>query len=243
MTQTPIEKIETAEVLSIRTEGEGLAAMAWDLVVTETTMGEASDLLGWIAGNNKRLEAQRVSLVKPLNDHVKFINGQFRDWMEPLKSANEIVREKVLAYTREQARIAAEAQAVEDRRIRTEQARLAAEEERVRAEQARLEAEAEAANAPPPPPLPPPPPTPPVAPAPVPMRAPIPAAPEKTTRSVLATTTIKKVWQYEITDADAVPREYLAVNEKKIAGVVRAGLRSIAGVRIFEAEQLAVRSR
>ena len=239
MTQTQIENIETAEVLKCRTEGEGLATMAWDLVVTKSTMGDASDLLGWIAGNNKRLEAQRVSLVKPLNDHVKFINGQFKDWMEPLKSANEIVREKVLAYKREEARIAAEAQAVEDERIRTEQARMAAEEERVRAEQARLEAEAEAANAPPPPPLPPPPPATIVPPSP----APIPAAPEKTTRSPLATTTIKKVWQYEITDPGAVPREYLVVDEKKIAAVVRAGLRSIAGVRIFETEQLAVRSR
>ena len=237
MTQTQIENIETKEVLSIRTEGEGLAAMAWDLVVTETTMGEANDLLGWIAGNNKRLEAQRVSLVKPLNDHVKFINGLFRDWMEPLKSANEIVRSKVLAYTREQTRIAAKAQAVEDERIRTEQARLAAEEERVRAEHARLEAEAEAANAPPPPPLPPP-----VATMP-PSPAPIPVAPQKTTRSPLATTTIKKIWRYEITDPGAVPREYLVVDEKKIAAVVRAGLRSIAGVRIFETEQLAVRSR
>ncbi len=226
MDQTQLEKIETTEVLSIRSEGEGLAAMAWDLVVTEITMGEASDLLGWIAGNNKQLEAQRVSLVKPLNDHVTFINGQFKDWMEPLKSANEIVREKVLAYTREQARIAAEAQAVEDERIRTEQARLAAE-------QARLEAEAEAANAPPPPPVAIVPPSP----------APIPAAPEKTTRSVLATTTIKKVWQYEVTDPDAVPREYLVIDEKKIGSVVRAGVRSIDGVRIFETEQLAVRSR
>ncbi len=217
MTQTPIEKIETTEVLKIRSEGEGLAAMAWDLVVTETTMGEASDLLGWIAGNNKRLEAQRVSLVKPLNDHVKFINGQFRDWMEPLKSANEIVRSKVLTYTREQARLAAEAQAAEDRRIRAEEARLA--------EEAKTAVQP-AAPAPPPP-----------------MRAPIPVAPQKTTRSPLATTTVKKVWQYEITDPDAVPREYLVVDEKKIAAVVRAGVRSIAGVRIFETEQLAVRSR
>lgn len=240
MTQTPTEKIETAEVLTIRTEGEGLAEMAWSLTVTETTMGEASDLLGWIAGNKKKLEAQRVSLVKPLNDHVKFINGLFKDWAEPLESANEIVREKVLAYTREQARIAAEAQAVEDERIRTEQARLAAGEERVRAEQARiaaeqarLEAEAEAANAPPPPPVAIVPPSP----------APIPAAPEKTTRSPLATTTVKKVWQYEVTDPDAVPREYLVIDQKKIAAVVRAGVRSIEGVRIFETEQLAVRSR
>ncbi len=75
----PDAQIETAEVITLRTEGAGLAEMADTLVVIEATMGDASDLLGWIAGNKKRLEAQRVSLVRPLNDHVKFINGQFKD--------------------------------------------------------------------------------------------------------------------------------------------------------------------
>ncbi len=212
----PDAQIETAEVMTLRTEGAGLAEMAGTLDVSEATMGDASDLLGWIAGNKKRLEAQRVSLVKPLNDHVKFINGQFKDWMAPLESADQAVREKVLTYQREQSRIAAEAQA--------------AEEERIRAEQARRAEEAEAANVP-------------LAPAPPPMTETLPAPPPKTTRSALGTTTTRKVWQYEITDAEAIPREYLAVDEKKIAAVVRAGIRSIAGVRIFETEQLAVRSR
>ena len=179
-------------------------------------MGEASDLLGWIAGNKKRLEAQRVSLVRPLNDHVKFINERFKGWMAPLESADQAVRGKVLTYQREQSRIAAEAQAAEEKRIRAEQTRLAEE--------------AEAANVP-------------LAPAPPPMAETLPAPPPKTTRSALGTTTTRKVWQYEITDAEAIPREYLAVDEKKIAAVVRAGIRSIAGVHIFETEQLAVRSR
>ena len=217
MTLTPIETtIETPEVLTLRTEGDGLADMAESLVVTEATMNDASDLLAWIATNKKRLEAQRVSLVKPLNDHVKFINGQFKGWMAPLESADQAVRGKVLTYKREQARIADEAKAAEEKRIRAEQALLAEEAETTGV---------------------------PLAPAPPPMAATLPSPPAKTTRSALGTTTVKKVWQYEITDPTAVPREYLAVDEKKIAAVVRAGIRSIAGVRIFETEQLAVRSR
>ncbi len=212
----PDVQIETAEVTTLRSEGVSLAEMAETLVVTEATMGDASDLLGWIAQNKKRLTEQRVSLVKPLNDHVKFINEQFKEWMDPLESADKAVRGKVLDYQREQNRIAAEAREAEEKRIRAEQARLAKE--------------AEAANEP-------------LAPAPPPMPVTLPAAPPKTTRSALGTTTTRKVWQHEITDADAIPREYLAVDEKKIAAVVRAGIRSIPGVRIFETDTLAVRSR
>ena len=222
MTSLQIQGIETPEVLKLRTESEGLAELAESLDVNEDTMDDVSDLLGWIAGNKTRLEAQRVFLVKPMNDHVKNINAQFKDWLAPIEAADKAVRGKVLAYQREQNRIAAEARAAEDERIRAEQARIAEE------------AKAQAVAEPDAPPLPP---------APPPVAAPLPVAPMKTTRSRLGTTTVKKVWQYEITDINAVPREYWTIDQKKIAGVVRAGIRSIDGVRIFETEQLAVRSR
>ena len=206
MTLPEIKPIETPEVLKLRTESEGLAELAESLDVNQGTMDDVSDVLGWLASNKKRLEAQRVLLVKPLNDHVKFINGMFREWVEPLESADKVVRGKVIDYQREQNRIAAEARAAEDERIRTEQARIAEA------------AEAHAAAEPDAPPLPP---------APPPVAAPVPMAPRRTTRSRLGTTTVKKVWQYEITDPEAVPREYWFIDERKIAGVVRAGIRSI----------------
>ena len=42
------------------------------------------------------------------------------------------------------------------------------------------------------------------------------------------------LWAFEVVDADAVPREWMIVNEQAIGAAVRAGLRTIPGVRIFE---------
>lgn len=53
------------------------------------------------------------------------------------------------------------------------------------------------------------------------------------------TTTIK-VWKFEVTDAAAVPREYLVVDETLIRKAVQAGAREIPGVRIYEDVQVKV---
>jgi hypothetical protein len=50
-----------------------------------------------------------------------------------------------------------------------------------------------------------------------------------------------KVWKFEITDAVAVPREYLSVDEVLVREAIRSGVREIAGVRIYQEEQLRVR--
>lgn len=44
----------------------------------------------------------------------------------------------------------------------------------------------------------------------------------------------RTTWEFEITDEAQVPREYLAVNEQKIRQAVKAGIRQVAGVRIYE---------
>ena len=53
------------------------------------------------------------------------------------------------------------------------------------------------------------------------------------------TTTIK-VWKFEVTEAAAVPREYLVVDETLIRKAVQAGAREIPGVRIYEDIQVKV---
>ena len=44
-----------------------------------------------------------------------------------------------------------------------------------------------------------------------------------------------------VVDPMTVPREYLVVDEKAIRAAVRAGVREIAGVRIYEDVEMAVR--
>lgn len=52
----------------------------------------------------------------------------------------------------------------------------------------------------------------------------------------------RKVWKMEVVDEDAVPREYLMVDEPLIRKAVKDGVREIPGVRIFEDRIAAVRT-
>lgn len=206
------ELVKSPEVKQLRDEATGLLEIAESFVVNADTFDEATDLLGWIAGAKKKLEEQRVFFVKPLNDQVKKINERFKSYAAPLEQADQVVRGKVLGFRQEA-----------ERQRREEEARLRRQAE---AERARLAAEAAAQDLPEPPP------------PPIPV---IPRAP-KTVRSNMGTATVKKVWDFEVLDERQVPREFLIVNEKAIRAAVKAGVRNIPGVQIFETEQLAVRA-
>lgn len=64
----------------------------------------------------------------------------------------------------------------------------------------------------------------------------------KTARSANGgTTSYKKVLKFEIVDPVLVPREYLVVNESLVRKAVNDGWRNIAGVRIWEENQVVSR--
>ena len=48
------------------------------------------------------------------------------------------------------------------------------------------------------------------------------------------------VWTFDIEDANAIPRDYLCVDEKKIRDAVRLGTREIPGVKIYQKEQIRI---
>lgn len=66
------------------------------------------------------------------------------------------------------------------------------------------------------------------------------AAPEviKKIQTELGTVGITTNWKFEVVDFSQVPDEYKLVDATKIGKVVRAGLRSIPGVRIYSEESL-----
>ncbi len=66
--------------------------------------------------------------------------------------------------------------------------------------------------------------------------------PVKTTRSSLASTTIRKTWKGKVVDESLVPREYLSVDQVKINAAIRTGVRKIPGVEIAQEENLSQRS-
>lgn len=60
----------------------------------------------------------------------------------------------------------------------------------------------------------------------------------KTERTADAKATFVKVWKARVIDEAAVPREYLRVDTAKIDKVVKAGLRNIPGIEVYEEEQV-----
>jgi colicin import membrane protein len=70
----------------------------------------------------------------------------------------------------------------------------------------------------------------------------VPIAPAGPTRSASGSSSMRKRWVGEVVDEQAVPREYLAVDQRLINQAVRDGVRDIPGVRIWEKPDIAVRS-
>ena len=169
----------------------------------------------------KRIEAFRLAIVTPLNDHVKTINGVFKKIMAPFEQNDTVIKAKRDVYIREQERIRAETQRKIDEQYRKEQAAL---DEARRKEQEKLnrKAERQGVEAPVLPPatvLPPPP----------------KVEVVQTVHTDIGRSTVRKAMKFEVVDPSLVPREYLMPDEKKIGAAVRAKIvTSIPGVKIWE---------
>lgn len=68
----------------------------------------------------------------------------------------------------------------------------------------------------------------------------IPQAP-KTTFSDTGSVTAKLNWTWEVVNIKSVPQKYFILDEKQINALVRGGVRSIMGLRIFQEETLSVK--
>lgn len=67
--------------------------------------------------------------------------------------------------------------------------------------------------------------------------------PEKMVRAGAGSATTRQVWTFKIVDPSLVPDEYKVVDEKKIAAVVKAGVRHIPGVEIYSTSSLVITGR
>lgn len=203
-----------------------------------------------IKAEMKKLEAQRDSFVRPLNDTVKRINAGFKDATNALQQALDTYRRPMTAYQAELARIRSEAEqearkererlesearakadaeiaAAKKAREEAEAARAAAEGDdpfaAVLAEEAAAEAEARAAEQ--------------AEAARAAIReiatidVPVMAAP-KITGAASKTYT---VWEYEVINPELVPLKFRPIDHTLIAKVVREskGATEIEGVRVF----------
>lgn len=182
------------------------------VIIDDEDDAAAKAFLVQVSTARKRWEELRHWFTDPLERQKKAIIARFKADATPVEEAERIIRAKVAAYYREKQEAA-----------RREQERL---RKLAEAKAARQAAKAEAKGEEPPAPI---------------IPLPTVAAPAKTTRTAEGSVTMRTVWKFEVVDPDAVPREYLIVNERAIGAVVKAGVRQIPGVRIFEVEEVAVR--
>ena len=56
-----------------------------------------------------------------------------------------------------------------------------------------------------------------------------------------ATSTVRTVWTFEVVDLSAVPADFLMLNEKAVRQAIKDGAREIAGLKIFQTSQVAIK--
>lgn len=185
----------------------------------------------------KSIEDDRVAYVKPINDHVKTINDYAKDLKAPLEQAESHIKGHLRAYEIEldkkrraemdliakQQKEAAEAAIAKLRLQKAEQERLARFQDEPEQKMAHETLKANAER----------------------MEKEILADSQTKTNAVMENKVAgsKKVWKFEVTDANQVPRQFLVVEEKIIRAAVNIGTREIPGVRIYEDVQISLGSR
>lgn len=224
-------------IRAIESGRAGLLDRARELVVD----GAESEQMAWAVVNaigelQKRITADFGPARKATHGAWKAVVAQEKGHLETLEEPDRIVRAKLSAWETEKRRRQAEAErkAREDaerataelRRQARERAQKEAEDRRLReavvAEDAGDTAKAEEL-----------------------LEAPVEAEPivEATAsvpvmraEKVAGAGAMVEVWHFEIVDAEAIPREYLTVNESRIGKVVQAlkGGTEIAGVRVYK---------
>lgn len=209
-------RLELAELISPRItridqlcDAAGRAA-----AVDQDSAGKCADLVRMIRKEAEHVDGLRTQVKGPYLAATRSIDGEAKQHTDRLAAAKTAVERKLDTYNREER-----AKAEAERRRQEELRRIAEEEARAAAasgEEAPVFAETE--------------------PAPV----PAPAAPTRIEGDLGAKVIGKTVWRHEITDwaqAFAAVSENVKVREaieKAIAARVKAGERSIAGVRIYE---------
>jgi hypothetical protein len=196
-----------------------LRAFAKNLVI-RTTEGyeQAAALLKNIKGSLATIEDARTRITKPLNDALRETNAQAKLAAAPFLADELVIKRAMIAYSDAQDRLREEQQRRDNEAAAKEQRRLQeiADRAAAKGQEGKAEIFQERAQS---------------------VVAPVAqqAAPK------VGGISIPKVWVFEITDEDLIPREYMVVDETRIRRVVTAlkGDTKIPGVRVFEQKRIA----
>lgn len=195
-----------------RALAEGEEAERLLVVASDQAESEAIGFVATVKRQAKEAEEVRFETVRPANDYVRRVNAMFKPLADAFDVLERRIKGKILAY-----------QAEKEKRLREAQ-RILEEEHRkkVAAELARAKRRKEEPAI--------------VAPA-------LSIIPDAQTRvGTIGSATSKKVWTFEVVDVSKLPAQYVQPNPVAINAAVKSGVRSIAGVRIYERPELSVRS-
>jgi hypothetical protein len=186
------------------------------------TYAKAGDLLKLIKASRKKLDEYRKGLTGPVDRALKAVNKYFREAaFTEIDEAESEIKAKMGDWYRaeeqkrqEAARLAAqeaERQALEAAQALEASGQEAAAEAVVEQAIETSEAEAKAAKLGP------------------------------TRGDHGSTTSARKVWKWRVADKTQVPMEYLTVDKLLVNQAVKAGVREIPGLEIYEDVQVAIR--
>ena len=222
--KTPSTQVETREVpVSDQNYRDALVlfdAVVKDLqnaaagieVVDNPTQEHAVEVIGEAKRYFKKIEAKRKELVGPHNDYVRSVNRFAKQFTESLRKIEADLKAKIGAHVRRQE--------LERRKREAEMRRRQEEIER------KLKADAKKAGVK----------MPDMPPPPVVNRKP------ETVRTENAVQSVRMEWTFSVENFAEVPRRYMMVDEKSIRSAIKAGIRDIPGLKIYEAPIVSVRT-
>lgn len=190
------------------------------LIQDEQSLSTAVDILSEIKERVKKIENERTTIVKPINDSVSHINSKFKTLTEPLKDAQVGLSNKVISFQRE-AEAKKRAEAEEARKIR--EAELLAEAQQ-KQDLGNIEGAAKLLD----------------------IATKIKPVVEEVGRGGFtgAKSVMQKVWTYEVENIGTLANEHpdlVQENSGAIRDKIRAGAREIPGLRIFQKETISIR--
>ena len=183
-------------------------------ITTPEQFTAAAELLRTVATKARELEEQRKAITRPIDESKKRVMDLFRGPLDSLEAAGTVLRRAIGAFEQEQEERRRQAQREADEAARKERERL---ERQAAAAAAKGQEEKAAA---------------------ITERAAT-VVPVHVTADVpkVAGVATREVWEFEVVNAAALPREYLVPDEVKLRKVVSAlkgdAATAVPGIRVW----------
>jgi len=186
------------------------------VVKTTDDVEAASEFLKKIKDAGRKIEDKRLEFTGPLNQSLKAINTTFKKLREPLEQAKRVLSDKILSWRR-----------IENERARkAEEVRRKEEEEKIRkimeARKAEVSAEKKQEM----------------------IEEIIEEDEQKPViekpKGTIGKARTRKVWTFKVEDFSQVPDKYKLLNQVEVNEDIRAGVRKIDGLKIYQKELLTI---